>query len=130
MAGEVYNRRIICSQEDEISNRHEPLYLPTIDNTLSFPPLENACRPLFALNLFDGRLREKIREAGNRSNDDGLLTSDEFASIYLYTTEWNNEPQNSFYAKLNHTLRTGDENSLEPWLDYLRLFTSALLKLP
>jgi hypothetical protein len=61
---------------------------------------------------------------------DNLLTIDEQASLYLYTMEWRDEPQNSFYAKINYILRTGDGNLLGPWLGYLHLFTSALLKLP
>ncbi|CAF4408524.1 unnamed protein product [Rotaria sp. Silwood2] len=124
------NLRVIFNQEDEISNRCEPLYLPTIDNTLSLPRFDNACQTLLDHELLDIQLLEKVNIARNHPNTNQLLTSDEAASIYLYTMKWNDETQGSFYAKLNSTLRTGDENSLKPWLDYLRLFASALFKLP
>lgn len=126
----IFNQRIICTEEDDITNRCEPIYLSDIDNTLPFLCLKDACQPLIDHELFDNRLDEKIQVALNRSDADELLTLDEQASIYLYTMEWDDEPKNSFYIKLNQTLRTGDENSLRPWLNYLHLFTNALLKLP
>jgi hypothetical protein len=57
------------------------------------------------------------------------LTSDESASIMLYTLNW--EPQQlSFYYILNATLRSEKRQELRPWFLYLRLVIYALAKLP
>jgi hypothetical protein len=53
------------------------------------------------------------------------LTLDESAAIYLYTM-----PTTSFHSKLNDRLRAENRNELEPWLAFLKLFISALRKLP
>ncbi|CAF3674452.1 unnamed protein product [Rotaria socialis] len=58
----------------------------------------------------------------------GSLSSDEAASIKLYTLEWPIQP--SFYNSLNEILRSGTREAIEPWFLYLRLFTVALSKLP
>ena len=55
------------------------------------------------------------------------LTNDELASIMLYTMEW--EPV-AFYSLLNSTLRTEDRKKLIPFFSYLKLFLTALRKLP
>lgn len=57
------------------------------------------------------------------------LTSDELASIKLYSMDW--EPsQKSFYAILNKTLRAENRQQLKHWFLYLRLFLTALAKIP
>jgi hypothetical protein len=57
------------------------------------------------------------------------LSIDESASITLYTMEW--EPYtNSLFYILNHTLRTEDRQQLKPWFLYLKLFLTALSRLP
>jgi hypothetical protein len=57
------------------------------------------------------------------------LTSDESASIRLYTMEWP-EDNASLYIILNRTFRTGDRKNLQPWFKYLKLFLTALIKIP
>lgn len=58
------------------------------------------------------------------------LTYDESASIMLYSMQWIPR-ENSFYSMLNKTLRsTNRDKLLPPWLLYLRLFITALAKLP
>ena len=52
------------------------------------------------------------------------LTLDESAAIYLYTMP------TPFHSKLNDTLRAEDRHQLEPWLAFLKLFITALGKLP
>ncbi|CAF3372500.1 unnamed protein product [Rotaria socialis] len=60
--------------------------------------------------------------------EDGL-TSDESASIMLYTYE--SKPQkDSLYAKLNEALRSEQRDNLTPWFLYLRLIMTALARLP
>jgi hypothetical protein len=57
------------------------------------------------------------------------LSSDESASIYLYSMEW--EPQeNCLYFALNATLRDKNRQNLKPWFLYLKLILTALGRLP
>ncbi|CAF2937347.1 unnamed protein product [Rotaria sp. Silwood2] len=57
------------------------------------------------------------------------LTVDESASIRLYTIEWEGSHR-SLYSKLNRTLKTADCKELRPYFKYLKLFLTALVKLP
>ncbi|CAF3780327.1 unnamed protein product [Adineta steineri] len=58
------------------------------------------------------------------------LTIDECASIALYSMEWSPR-KNSFYIILNETLRSPKrEEVLPPWFKFLKLFLTALSKLP
>ena len=57
------------------------------------------------------------------------LTSDESASIMLYTMEW--EPhEKCLYFCLNKCLRDKRRETLKPWFLFLKLFLTALDKLP
>ena len=57
------------------------------------------------------------------------LTPDQSASIILYSMQW--EPQNKcLYSALNTTLRDENRNKLKPWFSYLKLFLTALSRLP
>jgi hypothetical protein len=65
----------------------------------------------------------------NCSHPKDGLTSDESASIMIYTMEW--EPyEKSFYVILNTALRAANREGLKPWFLYLRLIINALQKLP
>jgi len=55
------------------------------------------------------------------------LTSDESAAIHLYTMELKDQP---LYSLLNKLLRHRDRRKLKPWFSYLKLFLTALFKLP
>jgi hypothetical protein len=52
------------------------------------------------------------------------LTRDESAAIYLYTMPI------SFYSCLNNTLRAKNRHALKSWFAFLKLFITALKKLP
>ena len=52
------------------------------------------------------------------------LGHDEQAAIHLYTQ------QTAFYQQFNEVLRENDERNLIPWRGYLKLFLTALYKLP
>lgn len=52
------------------------------------------------------------------------LNINESAAIYLYTME------SPFYAHINKTLRNENRSDLQPWFAYLKLFITALWKLP
>ncbi|CAF1404591.1 unnamed protein product, partial [Didymodactylos carnosus] len=60
--------------------------------------------------------------------EDGL-SSDESASIMLYSMEWA-PTEKSFYLILNSALRSENRQELIPWFSYLRLITTAFTKLP
>lgn len=57
------------------------------------------------------------------------LTIDESASIMLYTLE-RTPVEESFYVILNKTLRDKNRANLTKWFSYLKLFTTALSKIP
>ncbi|CAF0933382.1 unnamed protein product [Rotaria sordida] len=91
-------------------------------------PLIDSCVPL--VNIVDNILTY-VTFALKSTSDEPLdgLTRDESASIRLYTMEWIDE-QKSLYSILNHTLRTADREHLQPWYKYLKLFLTALVKIP
>jgi hypothetical protein len=66
-----------------------------------------------------------VNDAKQKCNrDSSLLTWDESAAIYLYTMS------SSFFSCLNNTLRAENRYALKPWFAFLKLFMSALDKLP
>jgi hypothetical protein len=62
------------------------------------------------------------KEKSNQASS--LLTQDESAAIYLYTMA------TPFVSFLNKTLRTENRHELKPWFAFLKLFITALKKLP
>ena len=62
------------------------------------------------------------------SNPSDGLTSDESASIQLYTMEWEPNHQ-SLSIQLNTALRSEDRNQLTPYFTYFKLILTALFKL-
>lgn len=60
----------------------------------------------------------------NCEKDSIPMTDNESAAIYLYTM------QTAFFRLLNEKLRAEDRNDLKPWFRYLKLFLTALEKLP
>ncbi|CAF4108906.1 unnamed protein product, partial [Adineta steineri] len=85
--------------------------------------LEEAVEKLISL---DPRIKDYVITAKNKCNQhSGLLTWDESAAIYLYSM-----PLPDFYSSLNNTLRAKNRDALKPWFSYLKLFMTALKKLP
>jgi len=64
----------------------------------------------------------KAKNECNRSST--LLTWNESAAIFLYSMPI------SFFSRLNEALRAENQEVLEPWLAFLKLFMTALDKLP
>ncbi|CAF0831837.1 unnamed protein product [Adineta steineri] len=91
-------------------------------------PLAEACAPL--ANIISN-LSVYIQIALNQTTDQlsHELTIDESASVRLYTMEWD-EPNQSLYWMLNRALRKADHKALLPYFKYLKLFLTALVKLP
>jgi hypothetical protein len=96
--------------------QHEPLV-----------SLEEALHPLIGA-IPDVVRYVQIAKYNFHDRGDGL-TQDESASIFIFTMEW--EPDETcLYRVLNETLRSEDRNKLKPWFPYLKLFLTALYKLP
>ncbi|CAF1154297.1 unnamed protein product [Adineta steineri] len=74
-------------------------------------------------------LQRSIKEAKKHCTHPSQhdLTRDESAALFLYTME---ADEDSFYLKLNQILRKEDRNEIKPWFGYLKLFDTALHKLP
>ena len=128
VSDENVNPRYLSTVGDEPKQILQPISGYTREPLVS---LEEACEPL--LNIVP-RLPAHIWVAKQNSKNpaDGL-TQDESAAIHLYTMEWDagsDEPRGSLYAHLNRTLKEIDRLKLRPWFRYLKLFVTALAKLP
>ncbi|CAF4038803.1 unnamed protein product [Adineta steineri] len=90
--------------------------------------LEEACQPLY--NILGTELQLYVTIAKlNSKQPKHELTQDESACIYLYTMEWN-QPENSLHVLLNQALVAIDGKQLHYWRKYLKLFFTAVFKLP
>ena len=91
-------------------------------------PLEEAVEPLIDIvhNIKDMAAWAKWKCEDPPADK---LTKDQSASIILYSMQW--EPQDKcLYFALNATLRDENRNKLKPWFSYLKLFLTALSRLP
>lgn len=91
-------------------------------------PLIDACEPLIPIVHDICKYTAYALEHTPDQPSDGL-TRNESASIRLYTMEWN-DSHPSLYSILNQTLKGADRNQLRPWFKYLKLFLTAVVKLP
>jgi hypothetical protein len=91
-------------------------------------PLIEACAPL--IDIIENLLVyvHMALEETPAEPPDGL-TIDESAAIRLYTIEWSG-PHRSLYSMLNYTLKNADRQDLRPYFKYMKLFLTALVKLP
>ncbi len=64
----------------------------------------------------------------NSQNPADGLDQHESASIHLYTMQFHGGP--SLYSSLNQSLRAENREELKPWFAFLKLFLTALHKLP
>jgi hypothetical protein len=91
-------------------------------------PLFKACAPLTdIIHNLSFYVQMALNETPEVPPDE--LTIDESAAIRLYTIEWD-RPHRSLYSMLNHTLKNDDREHLRPYFKYLKLFLTALAKLP
>ena len=130
------NRRIVDVTTEKLNSRAMSIFgdarkdLGPIMGYANEPllPLVKACAPL--VNLIPN-LQKYVQAALNETPEqppDGL-TIDESAAIRLYTMQWG-KSYRSLYAILNHTLKNCDREQLTPYFKYLKLFLTALVKLP
>lgn len=90
--------------------------------------LSEACSPLINI-LHDLSLYVQTAVDETPEQPPDGLTINESAAIRLYTMEWH-KPHPSLYSKLNFALRNTDRDSLRPYFKYMKLFLTALVKLP
>ena len=104
-------------------------FLLPIDGYDEMPivPLDIAVEPL--LSLLPKVLTHVHIAKQNCKNPKDDLTQDESASIMLYSMGWKPDEQCLFVA-LNATLRSKNREMLKPWFLYLKLFLTALSRLP
>jgi hypothetical protein len=125
---EYINERYLLGISDEPKQLLQPIAGYAREPLL---PLEEACEPLISIVP---RLAAHLWVAKqNSKNPADELTQDESAAIRLYTMEWDageNVPRGSLYSHLNRTLKLIDRTKLRPWFRYLKLFLTALAKLP
>ena len=108
---------------DPNPTRRPPVYGYHIHPLL---PLREALGPVMSqIPDLDKYIRIAMTEC-NTSSEHGL-THDESASIYIYTMDWGEQ---NLYQVLNALLRMEDRTVLKPWFGYLKLFDTALQKLP
>ncbi|CAF2576659.1 unnamed protein product [Rotaria sp. Silwood2] len=89
--------------------------------------LEQSLQPMLG-KLHNLETMIKIAMRNSRKPANGL-TSDESAAIHLHTMQWP-ETYASLYVTLNEALRCENRECLIPWFPYLKLFFTALYKLP
>ncbi|CAF1452191.1 unnamed protein product [Adineta ricciae] len=120
-------------KENVLENNHvhdESEFINPIEGYADEPLLSlvDACEPLTDVlhNLsfyVELALNETPREPPDR------LSVDESAAIRLYTIEWD-KPHRSLYSMVNYHLKNIDREKLLPYFRYLKLFITALVKLP
>jgi len=117
------------SFKQEISHKNEYEFLLSTDGCVKTPlvALEQAVIPLIP---FLPTIQTYARIAKEKCvNPADGLTSDQSASIMLYTMGW--QPLNEcLYVVLNATLRSVNRQTLQPWFPYLKLLLTAILQLP
>ncbi|CAF1223011.1 unnamed protein product [Rotaria sp. Silwood1] len=91
-------------------------------------PLSKACSPLTNILYNLSFYVQMVLDDTSEQPPDGL-TIDESAAIRLYTIEWES-PHRSLYSMLNYTLKNENREHLQPYFKYLKLFLTALVKLP
>ena len=105
-----------------------PKRLPPVYGYLTHPlvPLQKALEPIAPKMDQLDRFSKIAKDECHFPSEHGL-TRDESAAVFLYTMEWG---ENSFYQVINRALRAEDRLSLKPWFAYLKLFDTAVQKLP
>ena len=91
-------------------------------------PLPEACAPLINI-VHDLLVYVQLALDETLEHPPDGLTVDESAAIRLYTIEWDG-PHRSLYSMVNHTLKSTDREALRPYFKYLKLFITAVVKLP
>jgi hypothetical protein len=108
----------------EIDNKKLPPIGAYWQHTLL--PLREALQPVMSrFDQLDRSIDKAIKQCWYPSKHN--LTREESAAVFLYTMEGGD---NSFYRVLNEALRSENRRLIRPWFGYLKLFDTALKKLP
>lgn len=107
---------------------YDSLHFPSADEYLRYklPTLEQAVASIIPRNNHLNQLIE-IAKAKCHFPSKHNLTLDESAAIYLYTMEWNDT---SLYDVIEKDLCSTDRSTSQSWFLYLKLFNTAVKKLP
>jgi hypothetical protein len=89
--------------------------------------LKEAVQPIRSLFHNIDSMAETARRNSRKPADN--LTPDESAAIHLYTMQWP-KPHLSLFTVLNQRLRSKNRDLLISWFLFLKLFFTALYKLP
>ncbi|CAF3350574.1 unnamed protein product [Rotaria sp. Silwood2] len=116
-------------------SRFTDLYNEPVDHLLS-PIKGYQDKPLVSLpeaiepvaGFFNGIEDDVFVALHNCQNPADGLDQQESASIHLYTMQFSGGP--SLYLLLNKSLRAENREELRPWFSFLKLFLTALHKLP
>ena len=111
------------SNIDTTPKRLPPIYAY---HTHPLVPLRQALNPLIGKIQGLDHFIQIAKQECHFPSEHGL-TKEESAAIYLYTMDWG---ENSLYRLLNQVLREEDRSVLIPWNGYIKLFDTALNKLP
>ncbi|CAF1256132.1 unnamed protein product [Adineta steineri] len=117
------------------TSRYTDVYDEPIDSLLApikgyqDKPLVSLMEAVELISEFFNEVEDNIQVALHncRKPADGL-DQQESASIHLYTMQFDGGP--SLYLLLNRSLRAAIRDELKPWFLYLKLFLTALYKLP
>jgi hypothetical protein len=106
----------------------KPTRLPPVYGYKTHPllPLRQALDPIIPRIQELDQFIKIAKNACHFPSEHGL-TRDESAAIYLYTMDWGEQ---SLFRELNKVLRIEDRSVLIPWYGYLKLFDTAVQKLP
>jgi hypothetical protein len=130
------NRRVVESDTEKQNLRTTNIInniKPDMDPIIGYAkepllPLSKACAPLSPIIHNLSFYVQLALEETPEHPPDGL-TVDESAAIRLYTIEWEGSHR-SLYSMLNHTLKKDTRENLRPYHKYLKLFLTAIVKLP
>ncbi|CAF3971452.1 unnamed protein product [Rotaria sp. Silwood1] len=92
-------------------------------------PLVSLEQAVTSIAIFFDCIEENvwIVKENSKTPSDGL-NQDESVAVHLYTMQFDSDP--SFYQLLNLTLRGENSDNFKRWFAYLKLFMTALHKLP
>jgi hypothetical protein len=92
-------------------------------------PLVSLTEAIKPISAFFDEIEDNVYVAlHNCQNPHDELDQQESASIHLYTMQFDGGP--SLYHLLNQSLRAENREQLKPWFPFLKLFLTALHKLP
>jgi hypothetical protein len=89
-------------------------------------PIEKALEPILP-HIDELPYYIKIAKTHCHFPSEHGLTQDQSAAVYIYTMEWGDT---TLYRVLNKALRSENRQALKIWFPYMKLFDTALDKLP